>query len=103
LEAILMAEVALTGLEYLDEDDQRVSVLEGEKVDKVPKDILDTFREAGSIGEPAMTQADKDAEKDELLEKVARLQAELAATRAQQEAPATASPAKKAVATGGGK
>jgi len=87
-----MAEVALTGLEYIDDKGNRVSVAEGDKVDKVPADTLDEFRELGAIGEPAMTQADKDAEKDELLQQVADLQAELAAVKARQEAPASPNP-----------
>jgi hypothetical protein len=97
----MATEVALTGLEYLDDEGQRVSVAEGDKVDGIPEDVLDGFRENGAIGEPALTQADKDAEKDELLQKIAELQAELQATKAQQEAPATPNPpaAKKAVPT----
>jgi hypothetical protein len=98
LEAILMAEVALTGLEYLDDEGQRVSVAEGEKVDKVPKDVLSDFRERGAIGEPLVTQSDKDAEREELLEQVAKLQQELAEKDAQLKQPATPSPAKPAPA-----
>lgn len=93
-----MAEVALTGLEYLDDKGNRVSVAEGDKVDKVPSALLDEFREYGAIGEPAMTQADKDAEKDELLQKVADLQAQLEATKRQQQAPASPTPTTEAPA-----
>lgn len=93
-----MAEVALTGLNYIDADGNNVTLPEGSKVDKVPKDLLDDFREYGAIGEPALTQADKDAEKEELLQKVADLQAELEKTKAQQQAPATPNPPAKTAA-----
>jgi hypothetical protein len=85
-------EVALTGLEYHDPDGNRVSLEEGSKVDKVPKDVLDGFREAGAIGEPVLTQADKDEEREELLQRIADLQAQLQAAQDQEKAPATPNP-----------
>ena len=102
-----MAEVALTGLEYLEEDGTRVSITEGGKVDQVPKKVLETFRAAGSIGEPVMTQSDKDEEREELLQEIARLQEELAVAQEKEKAPATPNPtnvpAKKAAAPQTGK
>jgi hypothetical protein len=98
-------EVALTGLEYIDEDGQRVSVPEGSKVDKVPADVLDGFRENGAIGEPAVTQADKDEEREELLRRIDQLQKALGDAQAQSEQQTSPNPpaAKKAVAPPAGK
>lgn len=84
-------EVALTGLEFIDDKGERVSVAEGDKISEysIPKEDLELFKETGSIGEPVMTQSDKDAEKDELLEQIAQLQRDLAEAQNAQKAPAT--------------
>lgn len=87
-----MTEVALTNIRHGNKDGTIVEVEEGGKVDKLPSDVRDELRELGSIGEPAMTQADKDEEKEELLDKIAKLQEELAEAQLRQKAPATPSP-----------
>lgn len=87
-----MAEVALTEIKY-GKDDGTVEVIpEGAKVDHLPKEIKEQLRETESIGEPALTQADKDAEKDELLDRIADLQRQLQETKEKREAPATPNP-----------
>lgn len=87
-----MAEVALTKIRHGNEDGSVIEIEEGGKVDKLPSDVKDTLRELGSIGEPALTQADKDEEKEELLDRIAELQKQLAEANARREAQATPSP-----------
>lgn len=82
----MATQVALTGLEYIDADGTRVSIEQNEEVGDIPKDILEDFKAKGAIGEPVITQAKADAEKEELLSKIDELQRQLAESK---KAPAT--------------
>jgi hypothetical protein len=90
----MATEIALTGLNYHNDDGENVFVEGGSKVPAdIPKQVLKDYRENGAIGEAPLTQIDRDAEKDELLSKVDELQKQLAdaqAARTKAEADAKA-------------
>jgi BMFP domain-containing protein YqiC len=89
----MAAQVALTGLEYIDEDGTRVSVAQNEEIKGMPADVLKDFKAKGAIGEPVITQAKADEEKEELLNKIDELQRQLAETK---KAPTPVKPPAKA-------
>jgi hypothetical protein len=83
-----MTDVALTTIHY-GTDEGEVLVFEpGDSVSEIPTDVLENLKEQGAVGEPPVTKAQADSEKDELKAQVADLKAQLAEARAAKpEAP----------------
>lgn len=89
-----MAEYALTGIKHGKEDGETVLYDEGDEIDTsdFTEDELKTLRETGAVGQLEVTPEQAAKDREELLTRIAELEAELAAKRGQQ----TVKPAERA-------
>jgi hypothetical protein len=76
-----MALVALTNIKHGKDDGTLVEFAAGDEVKGLDKETLGNLKELGVVGEPTVTQSQKDEEKEALEARVAQLEAELEAER----------------------
>ena len=90
-----MALVALSRVVHGNDDGSRKVFEPGDEVKGLDKDVLETLKEAGAVGEPATASPD---ELQALRDKVAALEAELGAARDPEATAAAKAAADKAAA-----